>query len=447
MYPCGFCGKNLGKSVGAILCKNNCLKWYHISCTKLTKSDIKEIKKSNMEWSCNKCMTHNIASNSQEDDQESITDSETTETEIEINNAIREQLQSSDFLIKTLNNDLIKANQEIKQLMDDKNQLQNLLLIKEEEIVKMEMKLKEITQRSEETFATVTKKNLKCQRNSLSTVHSASWLSPLKSKAQTKKSNCVKLYNENKIVTKNRFDVLSAKDESHKECVDDQELKTSKQKILICGDSHGKDLAWYIDSLESSVESIGFIKPGGRTKQVLDMENINAEHLTEKDFLVIVSGTNDVAKNESHEVVSSITETLTQVKNKNVILVDLPNRFDLVDWSCVNTETRKTNYKLQELCAMYKNITIVEASSAERDMHTKHGLHLNIKGKKWLAQKIIDTVKNYTNRPSAQHFSPSGGDHLPRNEVRPTDGGLPGNDLLTSADRPPILSNSSTVIL
>ncbi|KAG8275513.1 hypothetical protein J6590_084438 [Homalodisca vitripennis] len=70
---------------------------------------------------------------------------------------------------------------------------------------------------------------------------------------------------------------------------------------------------------------------------------IESETQGPKEILLIMCGTNNVAQNESKEAINCISDTLQQCKEKNVVLVDLPNRYDLVNWSCVNEETRRTN--------------------------------------------------------------------------------------------------------
>lgn len=95
----------------------------------------------------------------------------------------------------------------------------------------------------------------------------------------------------------------------------------------------------------------------------------------------MICGTNDVARNEADGVLTGVQATLDQLReDTQVILVDWPNRYDLQDWSCVNPETRKTNLALKSLCENYYNVSLVEANTAERHLHTSHGMHLNWRG-------------------------------------------------------------------
>lgn len=69
--------------------------------------------------------------------------------------------------------------------------------------------------------------------------------------------------------------------------------------MLICSDSHGRDLTWYFNKLQTTHEAFRYVKPGGCSRQVLQMVNIEKKKLNKRDTLVVISGTNDVAKNEA----------------------------------------------------------------------------------------------------------------------------------------------------
>lgn len=214
------------------------------------------------------------------------------------------------------------------------------------------------------------------------------------------------------IPTINRFNILSVENEeepSSDEIVLNMPLKKSVQKnkgespkkvshkskkMLLCTDSHGRDLTWYLSTNDQikGYEVVGFVKPNGCAKQVLDPYNIKGEQIENDDILVIVCGTNDVAANEAHNALDTIGETLDKFRNLKVILVDLPMRYDLKDWSCVNMETVKTNATLKCISQKYSNVRLVEVSKAKRELHTQHGMHLNRRGKKWLAEQISEAA-------------------------------------------------------
>lgn len=108
--------------------------------------------------------------------------------------------------------------------------------------------------------------------------------------------------------------------------------------------------------------------------------------------MVIIAGSNDTARNEAQRAVDKIRETVTKYSEQQIILLEIPKRYDLENWSCVNTETKKTNSIYKTICDENSNVTLVEVSSAHRQFHTRHGQHLNKMGKQWLAQKIYQTA-------------------------------------------------------
>jgi hypothetical protein len=49
-----------------------------------------------------------------------------------------------------------------------------------------------------------------------------------------------------------------------------------------------------------------------------------------------------------------------QNTNTNIILVSVPHRYDLPDWSCVNSEVETLNRKLMELVKPFNHVKIVK---------------------------------------------------------------------------------------
>ncbi|KAG8325064.1 hypothetical protein J6590_076917 [Homalodisca vitripennis] len=110
--------------------------------------------------------------------------------------------------------------------------------------------------------------------------------------------------------------------------------------------------------------------------------------------MVIACGSNDVSRNEANTAIDIITNTINSMSGKPIILVDLPLRYDLPDWSCVNLEIKRTNNELLSISNNVSNVTLVRASQASRGLHTRHGMHLNQIGKIWLAQEICKAAES-----------------------------------------------------
>jgi len=71
----------------------------------------------------------------------------------------------------------------------------------------------------------------------------------------------------------------------------------------------------------------------------------------------------------------------------------VPNRFDLGAHSCVNYEVNAVNRKLDKHMKSFQNATTVEVTS-DRENFTKHGLHLNRKGKEQAAKTIVSSIQD-----------------------------------------------------
>ena len=76
----------------------------------------------------------------------------------------------------------------------------------------------------------------------------------------------------------------------------------------------------------------------------------------------------------------------------NVLVVNVPNIFDLGAYSCVNYEVNTFNRILDKHTKSFQNATTVEVTS-DRDHFTKHGLHLNRKGKEQAEKTIVSSIK------------------------------------------------------
>lgn len=217
-----------------------------------------------------------------------------------------------------------------------------------------------------------------------------------------------KWWKKKSFLTQNRFQVLACNSDLATGAERKyQEEENCTEKILLCADSHGKDLAWHLNKNIKSNKAYSFIHPGGTTRKILQKDNIHKEVRQKKDALIIWCGANDVARNEAQEAIENIRDTLEQVKDNKVYLVDIPHRFDLVEWSCVNKEIKKTNLALKRLCENYSNTVMIESSRAERHCFTKHGQHLNLRGKRWLAQEIYKVMQGDSEPTAGLQVTPT----------------------------------------
>jgi hypothetical protein len=107
---------------------------------------------------------------------------------------------------------------------------------------------------------------------------------------------------------------------------------------------------------------------------------------------VVWGGTRDVSRNESLKGLNQISQFVESHSQTNVVVVNVPHRFDLEAHSCVNDEVKAFNRTLSKLTKNCLNATTLTVTS-DRDHFTKHGLHLNKKGKTQMAVSIMSTIK------------------------------------------------------
>jgi hypothetical protein len=88
-----------------------------------------------------------------------------------------------------------------------------------------------------------------------------------------------------------------------------------------------------------------------------------------------------------------LNDFVKSLDHTNVIVLNVPHRHDLTPNSYINDEVKVFNRKIGKLCKVYKNLSVLPVGS-DRDLYTRHGLHLNAKGKGQTAQKVALTIKD-----------------------------------------------------
>jgi RNase H-fold protein (predicted Holliday junction resolvase) len=104
-------------------------------------------------------------------------------------------------------------------------------------------------------------------------------------------------------------------------------------------------------------------------------------------------GTRDVGRNETEKGFHQIKNFVENHKQTNVIVMSVPCKYDLEPKSCVNDEVKVYNIKLKKHLNVLDNTCIIEVDS-NRDLHTRHGIHMNSKGKEQIARKIVKVMLN-----------------------------------------------------
>jgi hypothetical protein len=102
------------------------------------------------------------------------------------------------------------------------------------------------------------------------------------------------------------------------------------------------------------------------------------DNLKKKDLIIFYEnvGTKDISRNKSKEGIRYLKGFAERTNNTNVILLGAPYRYDMPPSSCINTEVKLFNKRLQNLMSTLNYVRVLSMST-ERRHHNKHGLHLN----------------------------------------------------------------------
>jgi hypothetical protein len=176
------------------------------------------------------------------------------------------------------------------------------------------------------------------------------------------------------------------------------ECPKRRNKIVIIGDSHSRDIADEVQprvGKDFTVQAL--VKPGASIEAILHQTDSELASLTKKDVCIIWGGTHDIAKMESNLGLQHLIKFISKHKNTKVIFVEVPPRYDLKRDSCVNEETREFSRKLKNLSEQFANLCVIE-TSIDREMYTRHGLHINRRGKEQASIKISTEIGNILKR-------------------------------------------------
>jgi len=166
-----------------------------------------------------------------------------------------------------------------------------------------------------------------------------------------------------------------------------------RNKIIILGDSHARGCASEVQhNLDNTFEIHGTVKPGANLEGIVSPTDATAD-LTKKDVVVIWGGTRDIGRNESEKALKQVRNFVQNLNQTNVIVMSAPYRHDLDSDSCVNREVTMYNRKLKKQLKVFDNTQIIEVDP-QRDLYTRHGLHMNQNRKEHMVKKIVLTVKS-----------------------------------------------------
>jgi hypothetical protein len=76
---------------------------------------------------------------------------------------------------------------------------------------------------------------------------------------------------------------------------------------------------------------------------------MNQSKLTRRDTIIMIGGSNDIDKNVHGKNLISIVNLLQDTQNTNIILVEVPVRYDIGARAHINEQIESYNRKLQKI--------------------------------------------------------------------------------------------------
>jgi len=105
----------------------------------------------------------------------------------------------------------------------------------------------------------------------------------------------------------------------------------------------------------------------------------------------VLGGSNDFERNRHGKNLTLIVKFLEATQHTNVLLIDVPPRYDLNTIPNINTKIINHNKKLHKITKSFKHVQLVKAIT-NRDLFTRHERHLSKEGKEAMTREIIEKL-------------------------------------------------------
>lgn len=146
--------------------------------------------------------------------------------------------------------------------------------------------------------------------------------------------------------------------------------RPTEEKMIIFSDSHGRGLRDKVKDILSDVTVSSVVKPGAPMNEVIQSVESQCKLFSTNDCVVIMGGTNNLTINECEDVFRSLKRTLPKLSHTNVIVANIPQRYDLPPR--YNRVVMECNKKLENICKHFRNTSVVDTTKLGRAAHTSH---------------------------------------------------------------------------
>ena len=173
--------------------------------------------------------------------------------------------------------------------------------------------------------------------------------------------------------------------------------------VVILGDSDARVIASeLLQQSNHQVSATGYMKPNSGLIELLRSAKSDLNKLSGRDAVIVIGGSNDIGKSELNSNLTSIVNFLDIMQHTKVILIEIPVRYDIgaSPWTWTNEQIKQYNRKLGKVTKSYKQAKLIRITT-NREHYTKHGLHLNNRGKESM---VKDILTNLQDKPARHTF-------------------------------------------
>jgi hypothetical protein len=100
------------------------------------------------------------------------------------------------------------------------------------------------------------------------------------------------------------------------------------------------------------------------------------------------------------EAITNVTELVKENEDTAIVLISAPHRYDVIPELCVNKEVWKYNRLMRKVAKLYTNVKFLEVD-LDRSHFTRHGMHMNSKGKDLLTYYLAKEIDLIFNQPQS----------------------------------------------
>ncbi|KAI5728927.1 hypothetical protein M8J77_023376 [Diaphorina citri] len=164
-------------------------------------------------------------------------------------------------------------------------------------------------------------------------------------------------------------------------------VPSRKTKVVIITDSMGRGFRELLSATLPNIEVTANIYPNGKFNQCLENAEQICSGLTKQDFVYIMCGTNNTCTLSPNSCPRfNLTPIRNIQKKTNVIISSILYRHDSLSFQ--NTNICFTNEYLGHMCQGIR-VNFLQCNAFVKRRHfTRHGLHLNLAGKRVVCAKL-----------------------------------------------------------